>query len=536
MGPIVRRAFLAAGLALVLLSSTPARAAGLSVVFTRPAAGSVVAGIVELGAATGPSATSVRFDWSVDPGSTWTEVGTDVDPADGWSVSWDTTGYDGPARLRATAADGTSQAVAFEDVTVDNRGPVLSLAVAPTPFSPNGDGAKDQTVLTLSLEEAVTLDVAVEDAESDQVRKLLDASPAGPGDLDVPWKGSDDGGAPVQDGRYVFHVVATDGVGNATDAVADVLVDTRAPTFAWRNVAPEPLLGDGPVRLTFRTWDRARTLGVTLAVFDASGLLVERVSGISRERGLRTVPWDATYPSGASVLPGLYRARLTVSDDAGNRRSSHLLPFRDHRPGHAGVFRRLDGSGRRVALTFDDCTFGDAWKRILNILRARDLLASFFCSGEELDNAPGLARRTVRAGHTIGSHGWDHAILTQVGYDGVRSRLAREQQAWWRLASGAPVPYLRPPYGLYDPTVLGAAGDAGYRRVVIWDVDPRDWQRPGASTISDRVLDAVRPGSIVILHTLPETARALPSILDGLEERGLREVSLARLFRAAGMR
>jgi peptidoglycan/xylan/chitin deacetylase (PgdA/CDA1 family) len=59
--------------------------------------------------------------------------------------------------------------------------------------------------------------------------------------------------------------------------------------------------------------------------------------------------------------------------------------------------------------------------------------------------------------------------------------------------------------------------------MVLWTVDPRDWADPPATTVRDRVLRAVRPGSVVLLHdgTGAHTAAALPMILDGLAARGL---------------
>jgi peptidoglycan/xylan/chitin deacetylase (PgdA/CDA1 family) len=68
---------------------------------------------------------------------------------------------------------------------------------------------------------------------------------------------------------------------------------------------------------------------------------------------------------------------------------------------------------------------------------------------------------------------------------------------------------------------------------MLWSVDPSDYTRPGAGVIVDRVLAAVRPGAIVELHLLPETAAALPAMIAGLRARGYRLVTLPGLFRAA---
>ncbi len=62
---------------------------------------------------------------------------------------------------------------------------------------------------------------------------------------------------------------------------------------------------------------------------------------------------------------------------------------------------------------------------------------------------------------------------------------------------------------------------AGYREMVLWDVDPLDWQLPEPELIVTRVLQACSPGSIVELHVTAPTAAALPSLIAGLRHEGL---------------
>jgi peptidoglycan-N-acetylglucosamine deacetylase len=108
-------------------------------------------------------------------------------------------------------------------------------------------------------------------------------------------------------------------------------------------------------------------------------------------------------------------------------------------------------------------------------------------------------------------------------------------EGWRRLGASA-APYFRPPYGSYDRTAISAAGRAGYSFVVLWSVDTRDWERPGSATIANRVLSSARPGSIVLMHVLPQTAAALPRILAGLERKHLRPATLDQLLHLPGAR
>jgi peptidoglycan/xylan/chitin deacetylase (PgdA/CDA1 family) len=177
-----------------------------------------------------------------------------------------------------------------------------------------------------------------------------------------------------------------------------------------------------------------------------------------------------------------------------------------------------------------------AWRRMLGVLRRMQAGATFFCPGRQMLSSPRLVRRTVADGHAIGAHGWDHAVLAGRSWASVASRLRADASALWRIARDTTAPYFRPPEGALDRTTVSASGATGHPRVILWDVDPRDWTRPSPGTIVSSVVRKARAGSIVLLHTLPGTAEALPGIIAGLRNRGLEPVGLPALFRAAGYR
>ena len=186
------------------------------------------------------------------------------------------------------------------------------------------------------------------------------------------------------------------------------------------------------------------------------------------------------------------------------------------------VCRRLAAGATGVALTFDDCDDGTSWSRILDVLASEAVAATFFALGMRVEQFPGPARRTVAAGHTVGAHGWDHADLTTLDQDQVRWRLVADRAAWQAVGVDPDdVVAFRPPFGRYDDSTLAAAGRAGYREMVLWDVDPRDWQSPGAQVIVDRTVASCEAGSIVDLHVTAQTATALPRMITGLRARGL---------------
>jgi len=409
--------------------------------------------------------------------------------------------------------------------------------VSPAAFSPNGDGAQDGVTITVELDAPASITVIVLDAAGVEAARLADVVPADAGSTELAWNGGggpNGGGALLPDGTYTLQVTATDVAGDESEASTPIVIDTVAPSFNWRTISPEPLRSHRPVRFTYRATDRSPTLTLTYRVLDADGSPLANAAPLDRTSGKGTFTWDAEYPAGSPIDPGLYEIDVAAMDDAGNAVASDLERFRSLRPVHSGVWRRVDGAGRHVALTFDDCNDSGAWGRILSILDDHHVKASFFCVGANVSRYPSLARRTVALGETVGSHTWTHPDLTTLSFAQVRAQVVYDERVWWTSAGWTPAPYFRPPFGAYDATVVSAAGSAGYLRTILWDVDPQDWRRPGASVIRERVLSAVRPGSIVVMHTLDQTADAVPGILAGLRSKNLRPVSLGDLFKAAG--
>jgi peptidoglycan-N-acetylglucosamine deacetylase len=174
-----------------------------------------------------------------------------------------------------------------------------------------------------------------------------------------------------------------------------------------------------------------------------------------------------------------------------------------------------------VRLTFDDGPHPTATPDILDTLAARGAKATFFVTGEMTAARPDIVRRAREEGHRVGNHSWSHPRLTTLDRAQVESQLRRTNEAIEQATGSSPSEW-RPPYGATSDLVAAAARDVGLDSMVLWTVDPLDWADPPATTIRDRVLQGLRPGSVVLLHdaTGQNTPAALPMILDGLAERG----------------
>ncbi|TMR24405.1 hydrolase [Nonomuraea turkmeniaca] len=178
-----------------------------------------------------------------------------------------------------------------------------------------------------------------------------------------------------------------------------------------------------------------------------------------------------------------------------------------------------------VALTFDDGP-GQYTDALLRQLRAHRARATFFVVGQNVAAYPGILRRTVAAGHEIGSHTWSHSDLTRLSPVGVRAELARTDQAI-RAATGLVPRLMRPPYGAFNASVRMQTT----RPLVMWSVDTLDWLHRDSTRVAKKTIKSVRPGSIVLFHDIhPTTVRAMPRILKTLSARGYKFVTVSHLF------
>lgn len=437
---------------------------------------------------------------------------------------------DEEAAARDLQREARDEGTEADDAAIESH--AVTVSASPSAFSPNGDGVKDQTVITVEATEPVSVELEILDEDGATLREWSGAAAPG-APFEVEWKGRA-GGPVVPDGPYVARATGTDGLGAVSEDQVGIVVDTKAPRITWKRVWPEPLGDQKWIRFRQRVRDRSPRVELRLVVEDAVSAV--GITNVKRNSGVSKIRWRARYEGGGKLFPGNYRTRLRAVDDAGNSKWSTYLPWRVHREVAAKVYTRLVAAGKRVALTFDDCHFSGAWSRILSTLKEKNVTAAFFCPGQQMAAYPGLTRRTVRQGHTIAAHAWDHALLTGKSVSYTSGRLASDRNTAWSIAERTTAPYFRPPYGAYDANVLTGARVSYHPRVMMWDVDPLDWQRPGSGVIRSRVVTGARRGSVILMHTLDQTATALPGIINGLRAKGLKPVGLPTLFRKAGLR
>ena len=111
----------------------------------------------------------------------------------------------------------------------------------------------------------------------------------------------------------------------------------------------------------------------------------------------------------------------------------------------------------------------------------------------------------------------------------IRSELESSSAAITAV-TGKKVELFRPPYGDYDNLLIDTANSMGIYPIQ-WDVDSLDWKNLSATDIAMRVINGVKPGSIILCHNNGlHTAEALPLIFSTLQNRGYEFVPIGELI------
>lgn len=171
----------------------------------------------------------------------------------------------------------------------------------------------------------------------------------------------------------------------------------------------------------------------------------------------------------------------------------------------------LTGITDGVYLTFDDGPHPVATPALLDCLKARNTLATFFLLGKNVESYPELAMRITRDGHAVGNHGFDHTSLLFRTPAYIEDQIKRTEAAIQR-ATGIVTNRFRPPYGFIGPILYRTVRQMNYS-LTLWDIDPGDFENISTEIVVRRVTKKLKPGSIILFHDNGHTQHRIVEIL-----------------------
>lgn len=195
------------------------------------------------------------------------------------------------------------------------------------------------------------------------------------------------------------------------------------------------------------------------------------------------------------------------------------------------VFRGILAGKKLVALTFDDGPALDTTPKLLDILKEKNAVATFFQLGMRMKAMPEISQRTMEEGHEVASHTMYHQNLIAIPKEAAEADI-KEAREVYREILGKDMQLVRMPYGNSNDFVAGIAEAP----LIYWSVDSKDWESKDAEKVLDSVDATARDGSIVLMHDIYEsTIEAVPRIIDELRADGFEFVTVTELAEERGI-
>lgn len=159
---------------------------------------------------------------------------------------------------------------------------------------------------------------------------------------------------------------------------------------------------------------------------------------------------------------------------------------------------------------------------MLDILDKEDIKITFFVTGRWAKTFPELMKELVSRGHEIGSHGYQHVDYGSLSLKDNKDQIRKADEIINQYTNEK-ITLFAPPSGAYNDNTLVAAEELGYK-TILWTIDTIDWR---AGSTKDIIVDRVLKkdnfnGAIVLMHPMPETAKALPTLIEAMGEKGLK--------------
>lgn len=181
---------------------------------------------------------------------------------------------------------------------------------------------------------------------------------------------------------------------------------------------------------------------------------------------------------------------------------------------------------KKIALTFDDGPHPYYTEHLLDGLKERGVVATFFVTGEHAALHPDVIKRMQEEGHLIGNHTYSHIQLTTKNREKYKQELI-DTNAVIEGITGEEVLYVRPPYGTWDKKFESELN----MFPVLWTIDPLDWCSDNADCIARKVVEKAEENDIILMHDYYESSvTATLKIVDELQEDGYEFVTVEEIL------
>ncbi|MCX4641373.1 MULTISPECIES: polysaccharide deacetylase family protein [unclassified Streptomyces] len=194
------------------------------------------------------------------------------------------------------------------------------------------------------------------------------------------------------------------------------------------------------------------------------------------------------------------------------------------RPTAVAIAHASDAGTRGINITIDDGPDPEWTPQVLDVLREYGVKATFCMVGPQAQAHPDLVKKVVAAGHRLCDHSVSHDTAMDKKSEAYQSQQILDAERLITKASGGVRPmYYRAPGGAFTPYSRKLAASRGMRPLG-WNVDSKDFERPGTETIVATVERELPNGPTLLFHDAggdrTQTVEALRRVLPRLKEQG----------------
>ena len=188
------------------------------------------------------------------------------------------------------------------------------------------------------------------------------------------------------------------------------------------------------------------------------------------------------------------------------------------------ILHNGDKNSNKIALTFDDGPDTKNFNNLLNILKQKNVKATFFLVGSQIKKHPKQVIRANKEGHQLGNHTLSHDRITGLSEHQIIEEVESVRTQIYKL-TGKLTYLFRPPGGQLDKTSLQLLENLKYT-TVLWTHNAGDWNGDSSKDIYKRVVTA-KGGAIILMHGInQETITAIPQIIKDLQAKGYKFVTI----------
>lgn len=205
----------------------------------------------------------------------------------------------------------------------------------------------------------------------------------------------------------------------------------------------------------------------------------------------------------------------------------------DHTPPDIGHYKSLiDGTSsfyvgntteKVVYLTFDAGYDNGELNKILDTLKEKQVIGSFFLTGDFINRFQDLTCRLSNDGHVVCNHSYGHKKIQNLTKDMLKEDLEKLENAYYKLTGKNMVKYFRPPEGEFSKEALKNVQELGYK-TVFWSIAHVDWDvnnQPSNELTVSSIIDNLHNGAIILLHTVSTSnSNSLGEIIDRIKDLG----------------